>query len=157
MKIAAEALIGETIRLAMESIRQGGGPFGALVVKDDVVISTGHNTVSIDNDPTAHAEVNAIRSAAKKLDTFDLSGCVIYTSCEPCPMCLGAIYWSRIKHIYFAAGREAAANAGFDDSFIYRQIDILPQHRSVPAWQVTSPDALLPFDTWKSEVGKINY
>ncbi len=113
----------EAIRLANESVKNGGGPFGAVIVKDNEIIAGSSNSVTIDNDPTAHAEVNTIRQACKKLGTFDLSGCVIYTSCEPCPMCLGAIYWAKIDRIYYGNNRTDARNIDFADDFIYDELN----------------------------------
>ena len=118
-----EKFMREAIRLAVENVKQGtGGPFGAVVVKEGKIIAACANTVTPDCDPTAHAEVNAIREACRKLDTFQLGGCEIYASCEPCPMCLGAIYWARPSRVYYASTKEDAALAGFDDSLIYKEI-----------------------------------
>ena len=117
-----EDIMREAISLADNNVRNGGGPFGAVIVKDGKVVATGVNRVTANNDPTAHAEVSAIRNACKKLKTFDLSGCEIYSSCEPCPMCLGAIYWSRIKKIYYGNSKADAKDIGFDDSFIYDEL-----------------------------------
>jgi len=113
----------KAIDLSITSVKNGGGPFGAVIVKDGKIIATNSNSVTIDNDPTAHAEVNAIRAAAKKLRTFDLSDCEIYSSCEPCPMCLGAIYWAKIDKLFFANTKADAKDIGFDDSFIYQEIE----------------------------------
>ena len=122
--LSGEALgfMRQAIELSEENVRSGGGPFGAVIVRDGRVIATGTNGVTRLNDPTAHAEVTAIRNAARALGTFDLSGCEIYTSCEPCPMCLGAIYWARIGKMYYGNDQEDARRIGFDDSFIYPQI-----------------------------------
>src|SRR5579864_1606998 len=117
-----ESLIRQAIELAVENVRREGGPFGALVVKDGIVIATGVNQVTRNNDPTAHAEVVAIREACRVLGDFQLTGCDLYTSCEPCPMCLGAIFWARPSRVFYAATHTDAAAAGFDDSFIYEQI-----------------------------------
>ena len=114
------------IDLATENVRNGGGPFGAIVVKDGEVIATGVNRVTANNDPTAHAEVQAIRAACAKTGNFELKGCVLYTSCEPCPMCLGAIYWSRVDRVVYAGTQNDAADAGFDDSFIYDELELPP-------------------------------
>src|ERR1700733_13358603 len=123
----------EAIRQAVENVRQGrGGPFGAVVVKDGSVIATGANSVTTTNDPTAHAEVIAIREACLALGTFQLTGCEIYTSCEPCPMCLGAIYWARPDRVYYAATASDAADAGFDDSFIYEELKHAHTERRIP-------------------------
>ena len=122
----------EAIRLAVANVENNtGGPFGAVVVKDGVIVAASANTVTPDNDPTAHAEVNAIREACRKLNTYQLTGCEIYCSCEPCPMCLGAIYWARPVKVYYAATKNNAAEAGFDDSFIYREILLTPETRSI--------------------------
>ena len=136
---------------------QGGGPFGAVIVKDGKVVSAAGNTVTPDNDPTAHAEVNAIRNACKELKTFDLSGCVLYTSCEPCPMCLSASYWARIEKIYFAAGRDDAAKAGFSDAFIYDQFDLPVNERSLPAERIMEEEGLQPFELWLRNDNKRAY
>lgn len=136
---------------------QGGGPFGAVIVKDGKVVSAAGNTVTPDNDPTAHAEVNAIRNACKELKTFDLSGCVLYTSCEPCPMCLSASYWARIEKIYFAAGRDDAAKAGFSDAFIYEQFDLPVNERSLPAERIMEEEGLQPFELWLRNENKRAY
>lgn len=138
----------EAIRLSIENINHGGGPFAAVIVKgDDIVAATG-NSVTIDNDPTAHAEVNAIRQACRKLGTFDLSGCDIYASCEPCPMCLAAIYWAHLDHLYYAATREDAASIGFDDKLIYEQIPKNPAERSIIGKQLLRDEALEAFKVW---------
>ena len=136
---------------------QGGGPFGAVIVKDGKVVSAAGNTVTPDNDPTAHAEVNAIRNACKELKTFDLSGCVLYTSCEPCPMCLSASYWARIGRIYYAAGRDDAAKAGFSDAFIYDQFDLPVNERSLPAERIMEEEGMQPFELWLRNENKRAY
>ena len=133
---------------AIQNIKKGGGPFGAVIVKDEEIISCCGNRVTQDNDPTAHAEVLAIREATKKLGTWDLSDCVIYSSCEPCPMCLGAIYWAHIPVIYYGANREDAKNAGFDDSFIYEEISKSPEQRKAKMHNVLREKALEGFDAW---------
>ncbi len=115
-------IMRRAILLSKESVKNGGGPFGAVIAKNGEIISEASNSVTIDNDPTAHAEVNCIRKATKKLGTFDLTGCEIYTSCEPCPMCLGAIYWAHLDKIYYANDRKDAAKIGFDDDFIYQEM-----------------------------------
>src|SRR5882757_1474881 len=124
------------IELAVENVRRGGGPFGALVVKDGIVIATGANQVTRTHDPTAHAEIVAIREACRVLGDFQLDGCDVYSSCEPCPMCLGALYWARPARIFFAASHEEAAAAGFDDSLIYREIQVSHSERSIPTIHV---------------------
>src|ERR1051325_6322804 len=126
-----ETYLKQVIEMAVDNVRTGGGPFAALVVKDGVVIAAGANQVTRTNDPTAHAEMVAIREACRVLGDFQLAGCDIYTSCEPCPMCLGAIYWARPARVFFAATHDDAAAAGFDDSFIYRQIEVPSEQRSI--------------------------
>lgn len=150
-------IMQRAIDLAAESVKKGGGPFGAVVVKDGKVIAESANSVTPDNDPTAHAEVNAIRLACKKLGTFMLDGCDIYASCEPCPMCLGAIYWAHIKTIYYAGTRSDAAKAGFDDDFIYREINIDPEKRSVPAFNFMPNEGAAVFKLWLDKEDRTNY
>ncbi len=150
-------IMQRAIDLAAESVRKGGGPFGAVVVKDGKVIAESANSVTPDNDPTAHAEVNAIRLACKKLGTFMLDGCEIYASCEPCPMCLGAIYWAHITKIYYAGNRADAAKAGFDDDFIYREININPEKRSVPAFNFMPEEGAAVFKLWLDKEDRTNY
>lgn len=150
-------IMQRAIDLAAESVKNGGGPFGAVVVKDGKVIAESANSVTPDNDPTAHAEVNAIRLACKKLGTFMLDGCEIYASCEPCPMCLGAIYWAHIKTIYYAGTRSDAAKAGFDDDFIYREININPEKRSVPAFNFMPNEGAAVFKLWLDKEDRTNY
>jgi tRNA(Arg) A34 adenosine deaminase TadA len=145
------------IELAKDSVDRGGGPFGAVVVKDGTVIAARANSVTLDNDPTAHAEVAAIREACAKLNTFSLEGCEIYASCEPCPMCLGAIYWSGIRCVYYAATRKEAADVGFDDSLIYDQIVLAPEDRSVPGFKLECESQQQPFDKWCAKKDKTEY
>lgn len=148
----------EAIDLALENVRRGrGGPFGALVAKNGELIATGVNSVIADNDPTAHAEVIAIRAACRALGAFQLDGCTLYTSCEPCPMCLGAIFWARPTEYYFGCGRTGAAQAGFDDAFIYDQIDLAPGERSIPGHFVQTANALQPFAEWARSYLKTPY
>ena len=147
----------EAIRLSVENVEKGGGPFGAVIVKNDEIISKGANAVIQTNDPTAHAEVIAIRDAAKKLNSFDLTGCTIYTSCEPCPMCLGAIYWAHIDEIYFGNTKVDAKNIGFDDSFIYDEIEKTYAKRKIKTTQLMSQEALEAFMAWQEKEDKINY
>lgn len=148
----------EAIALSRECLETGtGGPFGAVVVKDGKIVGRGRNQVTINNDPTAHAEVMAIREACHNLNTFQLTGCEIYTSCEPCPMCLGAIYWARPKRIYYAANKSDAADAGFDDSFIYNEIELDPESRQIPALQQDKEPAQEVFQQWKQSDTKIEY
>ena len=134
-----------------------GGPFGAVIVKDGKVVAKSANQVTTTNDPTAHAEVSVIRKACKKLKTFDLSGCVIYTSCEPCPMCLGAIYWSRIDVIYYANTKKDAADIGFDDQFMYDEIDLAMEKRKLPAVQLLRNEAQKAFMQWSVSALKVEY
>ena len=152
-----EDFMRQAIALAVENIKNGGGPFGAVIVKDGKVVATGANRVTANNDPTAHAEVSAIRAACTKLGTFDLSGCVIYTSCEPCPMCLGAIYWAHLDKIYYGANQYDAAEIDFDDSFIYRELELAPEKRNKPVENILHDEALAPFKAWKEKEDKIRY
>jgi len=153
-----EFFINKAIELAKENVKSGnGGPFGAVIVKDGKIIATGVNTVTKTNDPTAHAEVNAIRNACKELNSFQLDNCEIYSSCEPCPMCLGAIYWSRSKKLFFAADKMDAAKAGFDDSFIYNEIDLPINERSIPTISLSPKNKIEPFSLWNSQNNKIAY
>jgi guanine deaminase len=147
----------QAIELARENLRGGGGPFGALVVKDGVVIATGTNQVTRINDPTAHAEIVAIREACRLLGSFQLTGCEVYCSCEPCPMCLGALFWARPAYVVFAATREDAARAGFDDSLIYSQIVVPAQDRTIPMIQVAVEESLKPFEEWCALPDRTDY
>ena len=151
-----EAFMQEAIRLSIDMMRQGrGGPFGA--VKDGVIISRGWNEVTSTNDPTAHAEIVAIRAACRALNTFRLDGCEIYTSCEPCPMCLSALYWARISGVTFAGSREDAAEAGFDDEFLYRQISLPLAERNLPSRQMLRKEAAVALAEWRTKPDKICY
>jgi guanine deaminase len=153
-----EAFMQEAIRLSIEMMRQGrGGPFGTVVVKDGAIISRGWNEVTTANDPTAHAEIVAIRAACRALNTFRLDGCEIYTSCEPCPMCLSALYWARISRLAFAASREDAAEAGFDDEFLYRQIPLPLAERDLPSRQMLRREAVVALAEWRTKPDKICY
>ncbi|MCK6695724.1 MAG: nucleoside deaminase [Thermoanaerobaculia bacterium] len=148
----------EAIRLAREGIDQNkGGPFGAVVVKDGVIVGRGNNRVTSSNDPTAHAEVVAIREACRQLNTYQLTDCVIYTSCEPCPMCLGAIYWARPKAVYFACTKSDASAIGFDDSFIYRELDLDLHQRKIPMIPFLREEALSVFKAWEMKSDRIEY
>lgn len=147
----------EAIRLADESVKHGGGPFGAVIVKDGEIIADASNSVTIDNDPTAHAEMNAIRQACKKLGTFDLSGCTLYTSCEPCPMCLGANYWAHIDKIYYGNNRKDAQDIDFADNFIYEEIKRPMVKRHVPIIPLLHDEAQETFRLWKEKTDKIEY
>ena len=159
MKITAKdkAFMREAIRLADESVRNGGGPFGAVIVKDGEIIAGSSNSVTIDNDPTAHAEVNTIRQACRKLGTFDLSDCVIYTSCEPCPMCLGAIYWAHLRCVYYGNTKKDAADIDFADDFIYAELDKPIDRRSVPFIHLLNEEALNSFRLWSEKEDKTEY
>jgi guanine deaminase len=144
--------------LALEKMQGGsGGPFGALIVRGGEVVAEGWNAVTILNDPTAHAEVMAIREACRRLGTFSLPDCEIVTSCEPCPMCLGAIYWARLKHIYYANTRREAAAAGFDDAAIYDEMPKLPEARSVPSTRLLVAESAAPFAAWAAKADKVKY
>ena len=146
------------IELAVENVRSGrGGPFAALVVKDGAIIAEGTNRVTSANDPTAHAEVMAIREACHALGNFQLTGCDIYTTCEPCPMCLGAIYWARPTRVFYAGVAQDAAAAGFDDSFIYEQCRLPASRRAIPMLQLMREEALAAFRAWEQKSDKIQY
>lgn len=147
----------QAIEMAVENVRRDGGPFAALVVKDGIVIATGANQVTRANDPTAHAEIVAIREACRVLGDFQLSGCDVYASCEPCPMCVGALFWARPARVFFAATHDDAAAAGFDDSFIYRQIELPHSERSVPMIHVVDQHATRPFEEWAGKPNKTRY
>jgi guanine deaminase len=148
----------EAIELSVNNVKSGkGGPFGAVVVKDGKIIARGANSVTHSNDPTAHAEVNAIREACKVLNTFQLNGCEIYTSCEPCPMCLGAIYWARPDKVYYANTKLDAAAINFDDDFIYQEIAKPLDKREMKFIQLSREEALSAFDEWKKKTDKIEY
>lgn len=147
----------EAIKLSKDNIKNNGGPFGAVIVKDNEIIAKGMNRVTSLNDPTAHAEVVAIREAAAKLNSYNLSGCTIYTSCEPCPMCLSAIYWARIDRIYYGNTKIDAKNIGFDDSFIYDEIKLPIEKRSVITTQLLRDEAIEGFKIWESYEDKIEY
>jgi guanine deaminase len=151
------ALIRQVIDLAVENVRRDGGPFAALVVKDGAVIATGANHVTRTSDPTAHAEMVAIREACRVLGAFQLEGCDFYASCEPCPMCLGALYWARPARVFFAATHDDAGAAGFDDSFIYRQMALPPGERSIPMIHVPDQAATRPFAEWSRKADRTEY
>lgn len=158
MKNPDISFMREAIRLSVETMRNGkGGPFGAVIVKDGHIIARGFNRVLETNDPTAHAEVVAIREAAQTLKTFDLSGCQLYTSCEPCPMCLGAIYWSRLDEMYYANTRHDAAAIGFDDHFIYEELDRPPEQRRLQSHQLLRDEAHAAFQEWAAKADKQGY
>ena len=145
------------IELSLESINSGGGPFGSVIVKDEKIISEGMNRVTVNNDPTAHGEIIAIRNACKKLNTFNLSDYFLYSSCEPCPMCMSAIYWSRISRVYYANTRDDAKKIEFDDSFIYSEISKTNKDRSVLMEQILRDEALKAFEIWNKKTDKTKY
>ena len=151
-------LLREAIRVARVRMLQGlGGPFGAVVARDGVIVARGWNAVTSGNDPTAHAEVVAIRRACRALGSFSLGGCVLYASCEPCPMCLAAAYWARVDRLVYAAGRDDAARAGFDDAFIYDQVPLAPEARSLPTTQLLRTDAVTVFEEWLANPDRVPY
>jgi tRNA(Arg) A34 adenosine deaminase TadA len=153
-----EIFMLEAIQLAVEMMRLGrGGPFGAVVVKDGEIVGRGWNAVTSTNDPTAHGEVMAIREACRKLGSFRLDGCDLYASCEPCPMCLAAAYWARVGQVYYAASRHDAAEAGFDDEFLHREISRQHSERLLPTRQACRDEALVAFQEWKAKPDKIPY
>ncbi|WP_432741916.1 nucleoside deaminase [Methylobacter sp. G7] len=148
----------QAVDLAVENAMSGqGGPYGALIVKDGQLIAASGNKVTSTIDPTAHAEVMAIRLACKKLNDFQLQDCILYSSCEPCPMCLGAIYWARLAKVYFACSRHDAAAANFDDSFIYDEISVLPHQRRIAMLHLNLPNAMQPFTVWAEKSDKVVY
>lgn len=144
-------------RIAEENIDKGGGPFGAVIVKDGEVLATGANTVTLSNDPTAHAEVNAIRSACRSTGNFSLKGCTIYSSCEPCPMCLSALYWAGVSKIYFGNTQEDAAAINFSDEFIYQELAKPRLRRSLPCIHIANDDTIKAFEKWAQKDDKIVY
>jgi len=153
-----DPFMARAIQLSIESVQSGrGGPFGAVIVRGGKIVAEGANQVTSLKDPTAHAEILAIRQACAKLGAFELKDCELYTSCEPCPMCLGAIYWSRLARLYFANTAEDAANIGFDDSFIYAELSLPHFQRRLPAIQIMREEALAGFRAWTEKVGKIRY
>ncbi|MGA3178011.1 MAG: nucleoside deaminase [Candidatus Acidiferrum sp.] len=154
----SEPFLQRAIALAIENVNSGqGGPFAALIVKDGKIIAEGVNRVTSGNDPTAHAEIEAIREACRVIGNFQLSGCDLYASCEPCPMCFGAIYWARPDRVFYAATAADAAAAGFDDALIYEELRRSPGARRLPVTQLLDPEALRPFQTWLSSSSKKPY
>ena len=149
LKMAADA--------SLKSVENGGGPFGAVIVKDGEIVAVTSNSVTMDNDPTAHAEVNAIRTACKKLGTFKLDGCYIYSSCEPCPMCLSAIYWAGISRIYYGNTKEDADAIDFSDKFIYEELDKPQALRTIPCVHVPNTGAIEAFHAWANKADKTEY
>lgn len=152
-----EQLMRRAIELSIQNIKEGGGPFGAVIVKDGTIISEGVNRVTANHDPTAHAEVNAIREACRKLGTFSLEGCEIYSSCEPCPMCLSAIYWAHLDKVYYAGAKEDAKAAGFDDAHIYEELSLPASKRDCPSEELLRQEAVKAFNAWKESNEKVNY
>lgn len=154
----SDTFLQEAIRLSIEKMRAGeGGPFGALIVRGGEIVGRGWNQVTSAQDPTAHAEMVAIREACRRLGTFRLDDCEIYSSCEPCPMCLSAIYWARLRCLTFAASRHDAAAAGFDDEMLYRELALSPRARRLPSRQALRDEALLAFAEWRAKADKVPY
>ena len=147
----------EAIRLASANVENGGGPFGAVIARGGEIIATGVNRVTANCDPTAHAEVSAIRAAAQKLGTFNLSGCDIYSSCEPCPMCLGAIYWARLDRLFYGNTKADATRIGFDDAFIYKELALPLSERTLRAEQLLGKEAIATFEAWEQKTDKTPY
>lgn len=145
------------IRLSIENVDRGGGPFGAVIVRNGEIIATGINTVADDNDPTAHAEINAIRAATAKLQRFHLDDCILYTSCEPCPMCLGAIYWAGLRELYYGNSQQDAARYGFNDAHIYREMGKPLEKRNIRFNRILSKEAIEAFNLWDQKSDKIIY
>lgn len=152
-----DELMRAAIRLSEENVANGGGPFGAVIARGGEIIATGVNRVTASNDPTAHAEVSAIRRAAQQLGTFNLAGCEIFTSCEPCPMCLGAIYWARLDRVYYANTKADAKAAGFDDSFIYDELALPRDRRKLPSVPMMRNEAIKVFEEWVRKEDKVEY
>jgi tRNA(Arg) A34 adenosine deaminase TadA len=155
--VADEKFMAEAIALAIENVAQGGGPFGCVIVKGGKVVGRGVNRVTQTNDPTAHAEVVAIRAACHALGDFQLTGCELYTSCEPCPMCMAAVYWARPERVFFGATKDDAAHAGFDDSMIYEEFVLPYEKRRIPVGQIGRREALKAFEAWAKSPNKIRY
>ena len=145
------------IDLSIQNIKNNGGPFGCVIVKDNNIIAEGVNRVTFNNDPTAHAEIVAIRNACNKLNTFNLEGCELYSSCEPCPMCLSAIYWSHVDKVYYGNSRDDAAKIQFDDKFIYDELSLKMTERKIPISQISREEAIKAFNLWENEENKIKY
>ena len=150
-------MMRRAIQLSDESVERGGGPFGAVIARNGKIIAEGSNSVTLNCDPTAHAEVTAIRNAAQKIGSFDLSGCEIYTSCEPCPMCFGAIYWAHLDKIYYANNRKDAAKIGFDDDFIYHEIKLKHKERQKASESLLRKEALEVFKKWQQKEDRTEY
>lgn len=150
-------IMDEVVKLSIDSVENGGGPFSAAIVKDGKIVATGVNRVTANHDPTAHAEVMAIRNACEKLNTYDLSDCEIYSSCEPCPMCLGAIYWARIPELFYCNTQQDAKEINFDDSFIYEELAKSPEERSLDMVRVDNTEAIKAFQLWDKKEDKTPY
>lgn len=158
MSASPEEFLNAALDLAEENVTTGrGGPFAALIVRDDEVIAQGTNVVTTTTDPTAHAEIVAIRRACSVLDDFELEGCTLYSTCEPCPMCVGAVYWARLDRVYYAATREDAAAAGFDDDHIYEELTVAPDERRIPMQQRLRKEAQRPFEAWLDYEDRVEY
>ena len=157
MKDKLNYFMARAIELSLDSVKSNGGPFGCVIVKNDEIIAEGANEVTKSNDPTAHAEIVTIRSACEKLNTFDLKGCEMFTSCEPCPMCLSAIYWSHIDKIYYGNTRLDAAKIGFDDNFIYQELNLNLKKRKIPLQQINKNEAIKAFEEWELKEDKVEY
>jgi tRNA(Arg) A34 adenosine deaminase TadA len=155
---SSDYFMKRAIELALKNVRDGnGGPFAAIIVKDNEIVSEGVNSVHPNNDPTAHAEIVAIRKACEKLNDFQLKECELYTTCEPCPMCLGAIYWARPEKVFYASTKSDAALAGFDDSFIYDEISLPMESRKIPMFKLLREDSLQIFEEWNQKENKLDY
>lgn len=155
---AREEFLVMAFEVALQGVESGaGGPFGAVVVRGDEVLASAHNQVVATNDPTAHAEIGAIRAACAVLNSFQLDDCELYASCEPCPMCLGAIYWARPRAVFFSATRDDAAQAGFDDAYVYEEIALPPEARTLPMKRVAHPEAGAPFAAWAAMPDRVEY
>lgn len=152
-----EELMRKAIELSIENLNTGGGPFGAVIAKDGKILATGVNRVTDSCDPTAHAEVSAIRAAAKALNSFDLSGYEIYSSCEPCPMCLGAVYWARLDKLYYGNTKHDAKVIGFDDSFIYEELELKKEDRKLKSEELLGSEAIKAFNMWAEKEDKVEY
>ena len=151
-------LLQQAVDIAVKNVQTGnGGPFGAIICRNQKIVAACTNTVTVSNDPTAHAEIMAIRTACTQLKTFQLTDCVLYCSCEPCPMCLGAIYWARLKQVFFACNRYDAAQAGFDDCFIYDELTVAPENRKITMQQLALKESMSPFTAWQKQENKIPY
>ena len=155
--MSPDDLMRRAIALSLDSVRTGGGPFGAVIARDGAIVAEGVNRVTQSHDPTAHAEIVAIRAACAALGTFKLEGCEIYTSCEPCPMCLGAIYWARLTRIHYANDRSDAARIGFDDDFVYREFAAPLAARTIPVGRLLEIEARLAFEAWVTKPDKVSY